>query len=147
MLALKSPGSTPGLILSFDSLWFLLIGEAVVSFSTLIRCCKAMGTQNFPIILVVPSLMSMSLPKRNGAPRNHQEQVGKYLTILATERCLGESLCECFSCVTQNGRGLGEEVYRIGCQDRVGSPSVHQKNFRPTCSIQLYPWLLEVLNH
>ena len=46
-----------------------------------------------------------------------------------------------FSCSTLNGTGLGEEVSRVGGQDRIGSPGINQEILRPTCHIQLHPWL------
>ena len=47
---------------------------------------------------------------------------------------------EISSCL-QNDTGLGGEGSRVGGQDRVGSPCVNQEILRPTCHIQLYPWL------
>ena len=66
--------------------------------------------------------------------------VGKYLSIPAT-KCSGESFCNCFSCSTQNGTGLGGDVPGVGGQDRVGSPCVNQEILRPICHIQLHPCL------
>ena len=48
--------------------------------------------------------------------------MGKYLSIPATKKCLGESFSSCFSCSTQNGTGLGGEGSGVGSQDRVGNP-------------------------
>ena len=73
--------------------------------------------------------------------RDHQNLVGKYLSIPATKKCSGESFCKCFSCSTQNGTGLGGEDSGAGGQDRVGNPCVNQEILRPTCHIQLHPWL------
>ena len=72
---------------------------------------------------------------------DHQELVGKYVSIPATSKCLGESFSNCFSCSTQNATGLGGEGSGLGGQDRVGSPGVNQEILRPTCHIQLHPWL------
>ena len=66
--------------------------------------------------------------------------VGKYLSI-PTAKCSGESFCNCFPYSTQNGIGLGEEGSGEGGQDRVGSPCINQEILRPTCHIQLLPWL------
>ena len=66
--------------------------------------------------------------------------MGKYLSIPAT-KCSGESFCNCFSCSTKNGTGLGEEGSRLGGEDRVGSPCVNQDILGPTCQIQFHPWL------
>ena len=46
-----------------------------------------------------------------------------------------------FSCSTQNGTSLGGGGSGAGGQDRVGSPCINQEIRRPTCQIQLYPWL------
>ena len=73
--------------------------------------------------------------------RGHQKLVGKDLSVPGTKKCLGESFCNCFSCSTQNGTGLEGEGSRVGGQDRVGSPCVSQEILRPTCHIQLQPWL------
>ena len=67
--------------------------------------------------------------------------MGKYLSIPATKKHLGESFSSCFSYSTQNGTGLGEEGSGVGDQDRVGSPHVNQEILGPTCHIQLHPWL------
>ena len=51
--------------------------------------------------------------------KGHQKLVGKYLSIPATKKCLGESLCDCFSCSTLNSTGLGGgEGSRVGGQSR-----------------------------
>ena len=71
--------------------------------------------------------------------RDHQKLVGKYLSIPATKKCFSESFCNCFSCSTQHGTGLGREGSRVGGQDRVGSPCVNLLG--PICLIQLCPWL------
>ena len=69
---------------------------------------------------------------------DHQKLVGKYFSIPETKKWLGESFCNCFSCSTQNGTGLGGEGSGPGGQDRVG---VNQEILRLTCHIQLHPWL------
>ena len=57
------------------------------------------------------------------------------------KKCWGESFSSCFSCSTQNGTGLGGEDFGVGGQDRVSSPHANQEILRPTCHIQLHPWL------
>ena len=72
---------------------------------------------------------------------DHQKLVGKYLSISATNKYLGESFSSCFSYSTQIGTCLGGEGSRVGDQDRVGSPCVNQEILRPTYHIQLHPRL------
>ena len=132
---------TWGLILSFHSFWSLSIGEGVMGSSVVTRSCRALGAEKLPITRVVPSLVSVSLPNKGLGHRDYQKLVGKYLSLLATKKYLGESFCNCFSCSTQNGTGLGGEGSRVGGQDGVGGPCVHQEILGPTCHIQLHPWL------
>ena len=82
----------------------------------------------------------MSSQEGSRTLRDHQKLVGKYLCIPATKKCSSESFCNCFSCRTQNGTGLGGEVSRVGGQDTVGGFCVNQEIHRPTCHIQLHPW-------
>ena len=120
---------TWGLILSSHSFWSLSIGEGVIGSSVVTRSCRARGAEKIPITRVVPSLVSMSLPIKgtghSGTTRNWWED---YLSIPATNKCLGESFSSCFSCGTRNGTGLGGEVSRVGGQDRTGSPRVNQES-------------------
>ena len=71
---------------------------------------------------------------------DHQELVGKYVSIPVTSKCLGESFSNCFSCSTQNATGLGGESSGVGGQDRVDNPCVNQEILGLTCHIQLHPW-------
>ena len=64
----------------------------------------------------------MSSQEGSRTLRDHQKVVGKYLSIPETKKCSGDSFCNCFSCSTQNGTGLGGEGSIVGGQDRVGSP-------------------------
>ena len=73
--------------------------------------------------------------------RDNHKLVRKYLSILTTKECLGESFCNCFSCSAPNGTGLEGEDSRVGGQDRVGNPCVNQEILRATWHIQFYPWL------
>ena len=129
------------LILSSHNFWSLSIGEGVMGSSVITRSCRALGAEMLPITRVVPSLVSVSLPNKgvghSGTTRNWWEN----LSILVTNKCSGESFSSCFSCSTQNGTGLGGEGSRVGGQNRVGSPCVNQEIVRPTCHIQLHPWL------
>ena len=72
---------------------------------------------------------------------DHQKLVGKYLSISATNKYLGESFSSCFSYSTQNDAGFGGEVSEVVDQDSVCSPHVNQEILGPTCHIQLHPWL------
>ena len=138
-----SPGipwsHTWGLILSSHSFWSLSI-EGVMASSVVTRSCRALGAERLPITRVVPSLVSISLPNKGGHSGTTR-LVGRYLSIPATKKCSGESFSSCFSCSTQNGTGLGGEGSGVGGQDRVGGPCVNQEILRPTCHIQLHPWL------
>ena len=119
---------TWGLILSSQSFWSLSIGEGVMGSSVVTRSYRALGAEKLPITRVVPSLVSMSLPSKGiGTLRDHQKLVGKYLSIPATKKCLGQSFSCYFSCSTQNGIGVGGEGSGVGDQDRVGSPRVNQE--------------------
>ena len=53
------------------------MGSSVVT-----RSCRALGAEKLPIARVVPSLLSISL-----LLRDHQNQVGKYLSIPETRNC------------------------------------------------------------
>ena len=121
------------LILSSHSFWSLPVGEGVTGSSVVTRSCRALGAEKLPITRVVPSLVSISLPKKGLGHRDHQKLVGKYLSTPATKKCSGESFCNCFSYSTQNGTGLGGEGSGVGGQDRVGSPCVNQEILGPTC--------------
>ena len=94
------------------------MGSSVVT-----RSCRALGAEKPPITRVVPSLVSIFLPNKGvdtqGPPETGWE---KYLSIPATKKFLGESFNSCFSCSTQNGTGLGGEVYGVRDQDRVVVP-------------------------
>ena len=115
------------------NLWSLAIGEGVMGSSIVARSCRALGAEKLPITRVVCSLVSISLPNKGLGHRDHQKLVGKYLSFPATKKCLGESFCNCFSCSTPNGTGLGGEGSGVGGQDRVGSPCVNQEILGPTC--------------
>ena len=82
----------------------------------------------------------MSSQEGSRTLKDHQKVVGKYLSIQETKKCSGDSFCNCFSCSTQNGTGLGGEGSRVD-QDRVGSPCVNQEILRHTCHTQLHTWL------
>ena len=128
-----------GLILSSHSFWSLPIGEGVMGSSVVTRSCRALGAEKLPITRVVPSLVSISLPNKgvghSGTTRNW------WGNICPSQQQRSESFCNCFSCSTQNGTGLGGESSKVGGQDRVGSSCVNQEILGPTCHIQLYPWL------
>ena len=72
---------------------------------------------------------------------DHQKLVGKYLSTPETKNCSGKSCCNCFSCSTQSGIGLGGKGSGVGGQDKIGSPCVNQEILGPTCHIQLHLWL------
>ena len=131
---------TWGLILSSHSFWSLSI-EGVMGSSVVTRSCRALGAEKLPITRVVPSLVSISLPNKgvghSGTTRNWWENI----CPSQQQRSARMNLCNCFSCSTPNGTGLGGEGSRVGDQDRVGSPCVTQEILRPTCHIQLHPWL------
>ena len=136
---------TWGLILSSHSFWSLSI-EGVMGSSVVTRSCRALGAEELPITRVVPSLVSISLPSKgvghSGTTRNwwenicpSQQQRSAWVNLLVVV----------FSFSTQNGTGLGGEGSGVGDQDRVGSPCVNQEILRPTCHIQLHPWLQPVM--
>ena len=131
---------TWGLILSSHSFWSLSIGDIMGS-SVVTRSCRALGAEKLPITRMVPSLVSISLPNKgvrySGITRNWWENI----CPSQQQRSARMNLCNCFSCSTPNGTGLGGEVSGVGGQDRVGSPCVNQEILRPTCHIQLHPWL------
>ena len=83
---------------------------------------------------------NISSQKGSKTLRDPQKLVGKYLSIQAT-KCSGEYFCNCFSCNTQHGTGLGGEVSRAGGQDSVSSPCVNLEILGPTCHTQVHPWL------
>ena len=112
------------------------MGSSVVT-----RSCRALGAEKLPITRVVPSLVSISLPNKGVGYSGTTKMVGKYLSVPTTEKCSGESFCNCFSCSTQNSTGLGGEGSGLGGQERVGSPCVNQEILRPACHIQVHPWL------
>ena len=124
--------------MSSHSFWSLSIGEGVMDSLAVTRSYRALEDEKLPIIRVVFSLVSMSLPNKgvghSGTTRNWWE---KYLSIPAT-KCSSESFSSCFS---QNGAVLGGEGSGVGDQDRVGGPCVNQEILGPTCHIQLHPWL------
>ena len=133
---------TWGLILSFHSFWSLSNGEGVIGFSVVTRSCMSLGTEELPITRVVPSLVSISLPNKavgySGTTRNRwenicpsQQQRSAWVNLLVIV----------FLAAPKNGTGLGGEGSGVGDQGRVGSPCVNQGILRPTCHIQLYPWL------
>ena len=133
---------TWGLILSSHSFWSLSVGEGVMGSLVVSRICRVLGAKKLPITRMVPSLVSISLPSKGvGCSRTTRNQVGKYVSIPATKKCLGESFSNSFSCSTQNATGLGGEGSGLGGQDRVVIPCVNQEILGSTCHIQLQPWL------
>ena len=106
-----------GLILSSHSFCSLLIGEGVIDSSVVTRRGRVLGVEKLPITRVVSSLVSISLPNKGGSTlRDQQKLVGKYLSIPATKKYLGESFSSFFFffCSTQNGTGLGGEGSGVG---------------------------------
>ena len=106
------------------------------------RSCRALLAEKLPITRVVPILVSISLPNKgvghSGTTRNwwedicpSQQQTSVWVNLLVVV----------FPVAPKNCTGLGEEGSRAGDQDRVGSPHVNQEILRPTCHIQLHPWL------
>ena len=87
---------TRGLIFRSHSFWSLPIGEGVMVFSVVTRCCRALGAEKFPIIRVVPSLVSTSLPNKAvghlGTIRNWWENI----CPSKQQKCSGESFCNWF---------------------------------------------------
>ena len=133
---------TWGLILSSRSFWSRPIGEGGMGSSVVTRSCRALGAEKLPITRTVPSLVSMSLPNKGvGHLGTTNFQTWEIFVHPINKEVLGESFCNCFSCSTQNGTGLGREGPRLGGQDRVGSPCVNQEVLRPACHIQLHACL------
>ena len=131
---------TRGLILHSHSFWSLPIGEGVMGFSVVTRCCRALGAEKFPITRVVPSLVSTSLPNNGvghlGTTRNWWENI---CPSQHQQRNAQVSLFVIgFACNTQNGTGLQGEASGVGGQDRTGSPCANQI-LRLICHIQLHP--------
>ena len=113
------------------------MGSSVVT-----RSCRALGAEKFPITRVTPSLVSISVPNKGvghlGTTRNwwenicpSQQQKSAWVNLIVIV----------FLVAPKSGTGLGGEGSEVGGQDRVGSPCVNQEILRPTCHIQLHPWL------
>ena len=133
---------TWGLILPSHSVWSLSIGEGVMGSSVVTRSCRAPRGWKASHHKGGPQFSEyVSSQQGSSILRDLQKLVGKYLSTPATNKCSGKSFSNCFSCSTQNGTGLGGEGYRVGGQDRVGSPCVNQEILGPTCHILLHPWL------
>ena len=72
------------------------------------------------------------------ALKDHQKLVGKYLSIPGT-KCSGESFCNFFHVATKMVHVLEDKT--LEKEVRTDIPCVNQKILRPTCLIQLHPWL------
>ena len=112
------------------------MGSSVVT-----RSCRALGAEKLPITRVVPSLVSISLPNKGVGHSGNTGNWWQSICPSQRQRSAPVNLCNCFSCSTQNGTGLGGKGSVVGGQDTVGSPCVNQEILGPTCHIQLHPWL------
>ena len=127
---------TWGLILSSHNSWSLPFGEGVIGSSVVIRSCRALGAEKLHITRVVPSLVSISFPNKgighSGTTRTSWGDCVWNICAYQQQRsALINLFCNCFSCSTQNGTGLGREGSRVGGQGRVGRPCVNQEILRP----------------
>ena len=68
-------------------------------------------------------------------------ETGGKIFVYPSNKLLRWIFNNCFSCSTQNGAGFGGKGSREGGQNRVGNLCVNQEILRPTCHIQLHPWL------
>ena len=131
--------------MSSHNFWSLPIGEGVMDSSVVTRSysrgSRALGAEKLPITRVVPSLVSISLPNKGVRHSGMTKNLWGGICPSQQQRSAQVNLCVRSSCSTQNGRGLGGEGSGEGGQKSVGSPYINQEILRPTCHIQLHPWL------